>query len=212
VQLVIVRHAKAESGEPDELRRLTADGRRAARGLGERLAHAGVRADAILTSPLLRARETGAELAKELGVEAEPHDRLAPGATADDVRAAVAGRGETVVVVGHQPDCGRIAAEVTGGPEPSFPAAGHVIVELQDGHTTSEADEAAGAERWFNARNWKLRTYREGDEYWTDLIGRSGPAVEKYGRGSSAEAAILSAKDRWDVEQEGLRPLPRRLP
>ena len=61
VQLYLVRHAEAVDGEPDELRPLTAEGRRAARTLGERLAAEGVRPDAILTSPLLRARETGAE-------------------------------------------------------------------------------------------------------------------------------------------------------
>jgi phosphohistidine phosphatase len=130
MQLVIVRHAEAESGEPDELRRLTPEGRDAARELGDRLAADRLRPDAILTSPLLRARQTGAEVAKAFDVDAEPHDRLAPGATTDDVRAAVAGRGETVVVIGHQPDCGRIAAELIGGPEPRFPAAGHVVVEL----------------------------------------------------------------------------------
>jgi len=40
VQLVIVRHAEAASGEPDELRPLTAEGRKAARALGP-LDHAG---------------------------------------------------------------------------------------------------------------------------------------------------------------------------
>ncbi len=130
MRLVIVRHAEAESGEPDELRRLTADGGRSARELGERLAREGVRPDAILTSPLLRARETGAALAKALDVAAEPHDRLAPGATADDVRAAVGGRGETVVVVGHQPDCSRIAAALGGGEEPRFAPASHAIVDV----------------------------------------------------------------------------------
>jgi phosphohistidine phosphatase len=130
VRLVVVRHAEAEPGEPDELRKLTPEGRRAARELGERLAHEGIGPAAILTSPLLRARETGAELAKALGVDAEPDDRLAPGATTEDVRAAVAGRGETVVVVGHQPDCGRIASELTGGPEPRFPAASHAVVDV----------------------------------------------------------------------------------
>ena len=58
VQLVIVRHAEAASGEPDDLRPLTAQGREAARALGQRLADEGVRPDAVLTSPLLRARET----------------------------------------------------------------------------------------------------------------------------------------------------------
>ena len=46
---------------------LTAEGRHAARELGERLAADGVRPDAVLTSPLLRARETGAELARAAG-------------------------------------------------------------------------------------------------------------------------------------------------
>ena len=127
-----MRHADAEPGEPDDLRRLTAEGRRAARELGRRLAAEGVRPDAILTSPLLRARETGDELATELGARTEPHDRLAPCATAADVREAVAGRGDTVVVVGHQPDCGRVAAELSGGPEPRFPPAGHVAIRIPD--------------------------------------------------------------------------------
>ena len=58
VRLVLVRHAEAAPGEPDELRPLTPDGREAARELGEQLAADDVRPDAVLTSPLLRARET----------------------------------------------------------------------------------------------------------------------------------------------------------
>jgi len=127
VRLYIVRHAEAAPGSPDELRSLTPEGHEQARELGRRLRDEGVVPDAVLSSPLLRARETATELG--LG-EPEPSERLAPGATADDVRAAIAGRGETVVVVGHQPDCGRVAAALTGGPEPSFPAAGVVVVDL----------------------------------------------------------------------------------
>jgi phosphohistidine phosphatase len=130
MQLFLVRHADAAPGEPDELRRLTPEGREQARALGERLAAQGVRADAVLTSPLLRARETGTAIAEKLGCESEPSDSLAPGATATDVRAAVAGRGETVIVIGHQPDCGRIAAELGDGVEPSFPPAGIVQLEV----------------------------------------------------------------------------------
>jgi len=129
VQLFVVRHADAAPGEPDELRRLTAEGRDQARTLGERLAGQGIRPDVVLTSPLLRARETGAAIAGELGCESEPSDFLGPGATAAELRAAVAGRGETVIVVGHQPDCGRIAAELGNGTEPPFPPAG--VAELR---------------------------------------------------------------------------------
>jgi len=130
MQLFLVRHADAAPGEPDELRLLTPEGRNQARALGERLAAQGVRADAVLTSPLLRARETGTAIADELGCKSEPSDSLAPGATTTDVRAAVAGRGETVIVIGHQPDCGRIAAELGDGVEPSFPPAGIVRLQL----------------------------------------------------------------------------------
>jgi phosphohistidine phosphatase len=128
---LIVRHAEAASGRPDDLRPLTPVGREQARELGSRLAADGVRPDAILTSPLLRARETGAELARALGVQTEPDERLAPGADAEDNRSAAAGRGETVVIVGHQPDCGRAAAALGGGPEPPFPPAGVFAVELE---------------------------------------------------------------------------------
>jgi phosphohistidine phosphatase len=127
MRLLIVRHAEAAPGDPDELRPLTPNGREQARDLGRRLRDEGLEIDAVLTSPLLRARETAAALG--LG-EATVDERLAPGATPVDVREAATGRGDTVVVVGHQPDCGRAAAELSGGPEPSFPPCGHVLVDL----------------------------------------------------------------------------------
>ncbi len=130
MRLYLVRHADAEPGEPDELRPLTAYGRRQARELGARLAAEGARGAAVLTSPLLRARETAEEIARALGTTAEPDRRLAPGATASTVQAAAAERGTTVVAVGHQPDCSRIAAALTGGPEPPFPKAGVVALDL----------------------------------------------------------------------------------
>jgi len=129
VRLYLVRHAEAGPGEPDELRPLTAEGREQARALGEQLRADEVRPSAVLTSPLLRARETGGELSRALDVQSEPDDRLAPGASIDDVRAAVAGRGDEVIVVGHQPDCSQIAAALAGS-EPAFPPAGLAVLEL----------------------------------------------------------------------------------
>jgi phosphohistidine phosphatase SixA len=126
----LVRHAEAAPGEPDELRALTPEGRRAARDLGERLAADGVRPDALISSPLLRARETADEIGRAVDVEPETDDRLGFGATAAGLRDAIEGRGETVVAIGHQPDCGRIAAELGDGVEPPFPPAGMVVLEL----------------------------------------------------------------------------------
>ena len=129
MQLLIVRHAEAAPGAPDELRPLTPSGREQARALGERLREKGLAPDAVLSSPLLRARETAAALG--LG-PAEVDERLAPGATPEDIRDAANERGSLVVVVGHQPDCGRAAAVLSDGPEPAFPPCGHALVELSD--------------------------------------------------------------------------------
>ena len=131
MRLYLVRHAEAAPGEPDELRPLTPAGREQARALGKRLFSEDAVPAVILTSPLLRARETGGEIARSFDVESIPDERLAPGATAEDVREAVEGRGDQVIVVGHQPDCGQIAAELTGGPEPRFPAGGHAVLDLE---------------------------------------------------------------------------------
>jgi phosphohistidine phosphatase len=121
VRLFVVRHAEAAPGDPDELRPLTDAGRAAARALGDRLGELGV--DAVVTSPLLRARETGEAIARAAGIDAEPDERLAPGANAADVRAAVHGRGDSVVAVGHQPDCSEIVLELTGRKVPFAPGA-----------------------------------------------------------------------------------------
>ena len=127
MRLVLVRHAEAAPGTPDELRALTREGHEQARRLGDQLRADGIEPDAVLSSPLLRARET----ASDLGFGApEALDELAPGATEESVRAAVADRGETVVVVGHQPDCSQIAAALGDGAEPAFPPAGAHVFEL----------------------------------------------------------------------------------
>ena len=129
MRLYLVRHAQAEPGEPDELRRLTSAGRTAARELARRLVENDP-PDVVLTSPLLRARETAEAIARAAGVEAEPDERLAPGATSEDVLEVIAGRGAHIVVVGHQPDCGLIAAELLDGAAPPFPPAGLVELDL----------------------------------------------------------------------------------
>jgi phosphohistidine phosphatase len=127
MRLLIVRHAEAAPGDPDESRALTTAGRDQARRLGDELRGDGLVPNAVLCSPLLRARET----ATALGFgEPEIDDRLGPGATPSDIREAAHGRGDLVAVVGHQPDCGRAVAELGGVSEPAFPPGAHAVVEL----------------------------------------------------------------------------------
>ena len=128
MRLFLVRHAHAAPGTPDDLRALTPEGREQARQLAARLA--AERPDAVLSSPLLRARETADAIARASGAPLRIDESLAPGATAESVVAAADGAGETVVVVGHQPDCSEIAAALTGGPEPPFPPAGVAEIEV----------------------------------------------------------------------------------
>jgi phosphohistidine phosphatase len=125
----LVRHAHAASGEPDELRPLSERGREEARGVAQRLAGHVSPPAIVLTSPLLRARQTAEEISRAAGAPLEVDERLAPGATAVLLREAVAARDGVVAVVGHQPDCSEIALELTGD-DPGFPTAGVLELEL----------------------------------------------------------------------------------
>lgn len=127
MRLFLVRHAEAAPGEPDELRRLTAAGRDAARALGERLSDQ--HPTAVVSSPLLRARETADLIARACTIDATTHEGLAPGATIDSLREAVAGNGEIVVAVGHQPDCSEIVLALTEQ-DVNFPPAGVAELDL----------------------------------------------------------------------------------
>jgi len=127
MRVIVVRHAKAAPGQPDEARPLTRQGREAAQVLGALLAER--EPDAVVSSPLLRARETATAIAEAAGLEADIDEHLAPGAGADDLRAAVADRGETVIAVGHQPDCSEIVLALTGR-EVEFPTAGFAEIDI----------------------------------------------------------------------------------
>jgi phosphohistidine phosphatase len=127
VRVILVRHAEAAPGDPDAQRPLTAAGRDAAKALAALLA--AEEPSVVLTSPLLRARETATPIAEAAGVTVEVDHRLAPGAGVEELREVVAGRGEPVVVVGHQPDCGDIVLALTGE-QVRFPPAGTHDVQL----------------------------------------------------------------------------------
>src|SRR5688500_17259426 len=109
----LLRHGDAEDGQgkPDGGRELTEKGRRQSELAGEALAELGVRLDACLTSPKVRALGTAKLACDALGVEPEIDERL-KGGDFDPMELA-AGRGE-VMLVGHEPDFSRAIAAVTG--------------------------------------------------------------------------------------------------
>jgi phosphohistidine phosphatase SixA len=129
VRLHLCRHAEAAPGEPDELRELTPRGVEQAQELGARLAALPDPPQLVVTSPLLRARQTAAEIGRATGAPVRIDEALAPGATVDSLTRAVEGEHGPVAAVGHQPDCSEIANAVVGR-DPGFPVAGMVELEL----------------------------------------------------------------------------------
>lgn len=101
-----------------------------ARELAQRLAAIDPRPEAVLSSPLLRARQTAEAIARALGIEVTVDDRLAPGSTPATLLAAARDSGASAVAtVGHQPDCSDIASAVTGS-DPGFRPAGMAALDL----------------------------------------------------------------------------------
>jgi phosphohistidine phosphatase len=119
MDLILWRHAEAEDGVPDAARALTARGRKQAKSLARWLRKRLPDDCRIIVSPAVRAQQTAAAL--DLAAATEP--RVDVGAAATEVL-AVAGwpdGGGTVLVVGHQPTLGRVAALALTGTTADWP-------------------------------------------------------------------------------------------
>lgn len=112
--LWLLRHAEAEdaNGRPDAERPLTERGREQARAAGAALAALGVKLDACLSSPRVRARDTAALACEPLGLQVQIAQEL-DGGRFDPERVA-AGFGEHVLLVGHNPDMAQAIYDATG--------------------------------------------------------------------------------------------------
>jgi phosphohistidine phosphatase len=135
MRVFLVRHAHSDPGDPDELRPLSARGREEARALGERLAGHETPPRVVVSSPLLRARQTAQAISDATSAELRVDDRLAPGATLELLQEALDGLSEPAAAVGHQPDCSEIAVALTGS-DPGFPTGGVVELDLGQDQTS----------------------------------------------------------------------------
>jgi phosphohistidine phosphatase len=118
MELYLLRHGDAQSADAaggDEQRKLTERGERDTRAIAEALARAGAAPDLILTSPLVRARQSGAILAEVLGVPAEPEDRLGSGFGLGKLQDLCRERShERLLLVGHEPDLSTLVRDLAG--------------------------------------------------------------------------------------------------
>jgi phosphohistidine phosphatase len=123
MDLYIIRHAEAQPlGErtisADADRPLTEAGKAQARLLAQTLQRLGVKLDVLLTSPLLRARQTAEEMLSSWKApvpELQVTDELAPGGKRKGLSRFLRElEKEAVGLVGHQPDLGLYAAWLIG--------------------------------------------------------------------------------------------------
>jgi phosphohistidine phosphatase len=122
MHLYFLRHgpagSKAHWSGHDEERPLTEDGRAVVLASARLLARTEVAIDAILTSPLVRARQTAEIAAAELDAGAAVDDsRLAPGFNRKRLTALLADHRDVqaILLVGHETDFSSTIRELTGG-------------------------------------------------------------------------------------------------
>ena len=127
----LVRHAHAEPGDPDETRPLSERGRSEARSLATSLSHHPTPPVIVVTSPLLRARQTADAIAAATGAVTRFDERLAPGTTVELLREVAGDEASPLVAVCHQPDCSEIAVALTGS-DPGFPPGGVAELTLDE--------------------------------------------------------------------------------
>lgn len=128
-QLYVMRHgiavARGDPNFPDDSKRpLTPAGKKKLKDIAKGLFRLGLCVDSVISSPLIRAAETGAIVAEVLspGIEVESSDYLLPGGS---LQALVTWLGKqeahrSVLVVGHEPDLSEGVARLIGNARASF--------------------------------------------------------------------------------------------
>ncbi|MES2933879.1 MAG: phosphohistidine phosphatase SixA [Pseudomonadota bacterium] len=116
MELILWRHAEAEIGEPDEGRTLTTKGHKQAERMAEWLDRHLPQTCKILSSPATRTMQT----VEALGRKYKTLPELATDSTPEKILRAAnwPNSREPVLIVGHQPTLGQVAALlITGTPQ-----------------------------------------------------------------------------------------------
>ncbi|MFL5328786.1 MAG: phosphohistidine phosphatase SixA [Gemmataceae bacterium] len=159
MDLYLIRHCEAvDRSDPnysEEERPLTEKGRDQARALAAALVARGVSFDAVISSPLDRCRQTAEEILQHLpGPMAELTftKHLAPGGKARKlVRYLVGIGGESVAIIGHQPDLSKFAARIMGSGKAELDIAKGGMAMLQ---CDAVPDKGRGTLAWLITPEW----------------------------------------------------------
>lgn len=117
--LYLLRHGIAGPallGEPDASRVLTSQGVALLKLQAKGFARAGIQVDQLFSSPLTRAQQTSEIVASFLHTPVEVDELAGPGCSLTDIQ-ELANRNpenQQIMIVGHQPDMGRLVRQLTG--------------------------------------------------------------------------------------------------
>jgi phosphohistidine phosphatase len=152
--LHLLRHGDAGDPEawtgPDAVRPLSDKGRKQSKRLGDHLASIAFTADAIITSPKIRAEQTAEIVADRIRAKVTVDDRLAGPFELDTVEAILTDVGdpERAVLVGHDPDFSETLSTLAG---PRLvgeaPDGARVRMAITDSSTTAAPSHWIGARR-----------------------------------------------------------------
>jgi len=143
-ELYIMRHAiavdRGSAGFSDDSKRpLTPEGKKKMREIAAGLTRLGLDVDWIVSSPLLRARETAEIVAEEQGsrLQVDFCDALSPGGSPEALITFLAKHStrKRVLVVGHEPDLSELAARLIGAGRHAnlaFKKGGCCLIEFDD--------------------------------------------------------------------------------
>lgn len=121
MKIYFLRHGIAADREEwqgsDEERPLTKEGRRCMKREAKAIEKLDLRIEALITSPLARAKETAEFIADHLDLEAIEDERLRPGFDVDALKNVVADRFnmKAIMLVGHEPDFSETISHLIGG-------------------------------------------------------------------------------------------------
>lgn len=159
VDLYLIRHAVARAlGEngvtKDEDRPLTEEGEAQARRLGTGFQAKGLRFGALLTSPILRAKQTADGILKhwpELAPEVQVCEELAPNHKAKKLARFVRGLGTSSVgLVGHMPDLGEFLGWLIGSRRAEIELAKAGVARV----TCDDVRKGDGSLEWLVTPDW----------------------------------------------------------
>lgn len=153
IELYVIRHAIAEergNAWPDDAwRPLSAQGRAQMRKAARGLEQLGVTFGVILSSPLVRARQTAEIVAEALAIRPEiiVVDSLSPEGSYADVMADLVKQParRAIALVGHEPNIGELAARLAGSRHAfAFKKGGVCRIDVE-----SIPPDGPGTLRWF---------------------------------------------------------------